>query len=136
MPVDEVDDAIGEIRWKIWTVIDGTIAPQPARHVDARVALGRRELDVGIALVVAQQNVIARLLLLDEVVFERQRFAFVGDGDVLDIDCLAKQAAGLGIFGGAVEEVGAHPGAQVLGLADVNDLALGVLVEIYAGIGR
>jgi hypothetical protein len=33
------------------------------------------------------------------------------------------------------EEVGAHAGAQVLGLADVDDLALGVLVEVAAGEG-
>ena len=136
VPVDEIDDAVGEVRRKIRTVIDRTVAPQPARHVDARKALGRRELDVGIALVVAQQNVIARLLLLDQVVFERQRLALVGHDDVLDIDGLAQQAAGLGVFGGAVEKVGAHPGPQVLGLADVNDLAFGVLVEIHAGIGR
>ncbi len=33
-------------------------------------------------------------------------------------------------------EVGSYPAAQVLGLPHINDLALGVLVEVHTGIGR
>jgi hypothetical protein len=59
----------------------------------------------------------------------------VGDGDVVDVDGLAHQGAGLGVGLVGLEEVGADAGAQVLGLADVDDLALGVLVEVAAGEG-
>src|SRR6185437_1255757 len=100
---------------------------------DFGVAVGERELDVGIGLVVAQQDVEARLALLDEVVFERERLVLVGDRDVLEVHGLAHQRAGLGVSLRGGEEVAPHPGAQILGLADVNDLALGVLVEVTAG---
>ncbi len=93
------------------------------------------ELDVGVGLVVAQQDVEAGLALLDEVVFEGEGFALVGDGDVFEVDGLAHERAGLGVGLVGGEEVGADAGAQVLGLADVDDLALGVLVEVAAGAG-
>jgi hypothetical protein len=35
-----------------------------------------------------------------------------------------------------LKEVGANARAKILGLADVDDLALGVFVEIAAGGGR
>ena len=61
------------------------------------IAVGEGELDVGIGLVVAQQDVEARLALLDEVVFERQRLMLVVDQDVLDVDGFAHERAGLGV---------------------------------------
>ena len=43
----------------------------------------RRQLQIGIILVVAQQDVVLRSALLDQVVFERQRFHHrIGDDDV------------------------------------------------------
>ena len=59
------------------------------------IAVVHRQLDVRIGLVVAQQDVEARLALLDQVVFKRQRLVLVGDRDVLDVDRLAHQRAGL-----------------------------------------
>ena len=75
------------------------------------------------------------LRLLDEVVFERQRFLVVGDDDVVDVDRLAHQRPGLRVGPAALMEVGGNPAAQVFGLPDVDDLALGVLVEVHAGLG-
>ena len=57
----------------------------------------------------------------------------VGHRDVVHVDRLAHQGAGFGIGLRRFEEVGAHPGAEVLGFADVDHLALGVLVEVAAG---
>ena len=54
-----------------------------------------RQLDVWIRLVVAQQDVEARLPLLDQVVLKRQRLALVVDCDVLDVDRLAHQRSSL-----------------------------------------
>jgi hypothetical protein len=59
----------------------------------------------------------------------------VGDGDVVHVDGLAHQRAGLRVHLVGFEEVGADARAQVLRLADVDHLALGVLVEIAAGRG-
>ena len=51
------------------------------------------------------------------------------------IDGLAHERAGLGVGLRGFKQVGADARAQVVGLADVDDLALGVLVEIHAGLG-
>ena len=134
--VDEVDQAMGEIAGEVWAEVGSAVFLQTARDEDLGIAVVHRELDVGVGLVVAQQDVEARLALLDQVVFKRQRFAFVIDRDVVDVDRLAHQRAGLAIVDlVSLEEIRAHARAQVLGLADVDDLAFGILVEIAAGRG-
>ena len=96
----------------------------------------QRQLDVGVGLVVAQQDVEARLALFDQVVFKCQRLALVVDDDVLDIDRLAHERAGLRILKlVGFEKVAAHARAQVFRLADIDHHALGVLVQIAARLG-
>ena len=133
--MDEVDEAVGEVAGEVGAEVGAAVLAQAAGDEDLGVAVAERELDVGVGLVVAQQDVEARLALLDEVVFEGEGFALVGDGDVFDVDGLAHERAGLGVRLVGFEEVGADAGAEVLGLADVDDLALGVLVEVAAGAG-
>ena len=133
--MDEFDDAVGEIAGKVRAVVGGAVLAQAAGDEDFGEAVGEGELDVGVGLVVAQQDVEARLALLDEVVFEGERFVLVGDEDVVDVDGLAHERAGFGVGLRGFKQVGADAGAQVLGLADVDDLALGVLVEVHAGLG-
>src|SRR6185437_14878005 len=60
--MDELDYAISEIARKIGAVIGGAILAQAAGDKDLWVALMQRELDIGICLVVAQEDVEARLL--------------------------------------------------------------------------
>ena len=72
--MNEVDDAIGEVAGEVGSVIGAAILAQAAGDVDARKALAERELDVGVSFVVAQKNVEARLLLLDEMVFKGESF--------------------------------------------------------------
>ena len=55
-----------------------------AREVDARELLVHRDRDVGIGLVVAQPDVEARLVLLDEVLLGEQRLGLAGDEQELD----------------------------------------------------
>ena len=131
--VDEVDQAVREVAGKVGAEVGAAVLAQAAGDEDFGIAVGERELDVGVGLVVAQQDVEARLALLDEVVFEREGFVLVGDGDVVHVDGLAHQRAGLGVGLRRFEEVGANARPQVLRLADVDHLALGVLVEIAAG---
>src|SRR5208282_2298263 len=68
MAMNQVDDAIGEIGREVWAVVGAAILAQAAGHVHAREALGQGQLHVRVSLVVAQQDVEARLLLLDKVV--------------------------------------------------------------------
>ena len=135
--MNHIDQPVREVARKVRAEVSRAVLAQTARDKDLGMAVGERELDVRVSFVVAQQDVEARLPLLDEVVLERERFVFVGNRDVVDIDGLAHQRAGLGVRLRGCEEVTAHPGPQVLGLADVDDIALGVLVEEQPGpVGR
>ncbi len=82
--MDELDDAIGEVTGKVGAVVGGAVFAQAARDEDLGEAIGERELDVGVGLVVAQQDVEAGLALLDEVVFKREGLMLVGDEDVFE----------------------------------------------------
>jgi hypothetical protein len=61
---------------------------------------------------------------------------FVGDQYVIEIDRLAHEGTGFGIGLGGFEEIGAHAGPKILGLADIDDVPLSVFVEIYARLRR
>ena len=120
MAVDEVHQPVRQVGREVRAEVGGAVLAQAARDVDARVLLVG-ELDVGVGLVVAQQDVEARLVLLDEVVFERQRFFFVVDQDVVDVARLGD--AGVPVLASARRvfgEVAADAVAQALGLADVD----------------
>ncbi len=133
--VNEIDDAVSEVRREEGAVVFRFVFLQAPGDVNARIALAHGELDVRISFVVAQEDVVARLLLLDEVVLERQRLFFVADDDVFNIDSLTEEAAGFGILVGSSDEVRTYPRAEVLGLSHVDNLAFGVLVEVHAGGG-
>ena len=85
-----------------------------AAYVDARVTLGR-QLDVGIGLIVTQQDVIARLVPVDQVVFERQRFLLVIDV-MKSMSRAWNQRAGFDVGQALVEEVAADPGRRFFAL--------------------
>ncbi len=86
-----------------------------------------------IGLVVLQQDVVAGLVLLDEVVFEQQRI-FVGrHHDVVDVLNLGHQYFCLPPVH-AFHEIGGDAALQIFGLADVDDVF--VLVEILVAPGR
>ena len=133
--VDEMHQPVRQVGREVRAEIRGAVLAQPPRHVHPRILLVG-ELDVGVGLVVAQQDVEARLVLLDEVVLERQRFLLVIDQDVVEIGGLRDQGAGLDIGQLVLGEVTAHAQPQALGLAHVDDASRRVLVEIYSGRER
>ena len=89
--VDEMHQPVGQVGREVGTEVAGAVLPDPPRDVDARVLLGR-QLDVGVGLVVPQQDVEARLPLLDEVVLESQCLLLVIDEDVFDVVGFGDQA--------------------------------------------
>ena len=131
MAVDEMHQPVRQVGREVGTEIGGAVLAQAPRHVHTRVALAG-QLDVGVGFVVAQQHVEARLVLLDQVVFERQRFLFVIHQNVVDIARFRDQAARFGISQLVFGKVAAHPMPQHLGFADVDDPAAAVLVQIHA----
>jgi hypothetical protein len=101
-----------------------------AREVDARERLVHRDRDVGIGLVVAQPDVEARLVLLDEVLLDEQRLGLRADEDELHrvdrIDHLERAARH------RIGEMAGDPLLDGLGLADVDDLPGLVAEQVHA----
>src|SRR5579863_3855061 len=75
--MDQLGDAIGKVAGEIRPVIGRTVFAQAAGDKDFGESIGERELDVGVGLIVAQQDVEARLALLHEVVFQGEGFVLV-----------------------------------------------------------
>ena len=84
----------------------------------------RAELEHRIGLVVAKQNVVARLLGLDEIVFEQQRFGFrTGDRGLYPRDSghhMGDARTELRLL-----EVGRHTLLEIARLADIEQRAIG-----------
>ena len=74
-----------------------------------------------------------RLVALDEIVFERERFARIVEDDGVEVGDFAGERAGFGVHPAGFEEVGADAAAERRGFADVEDGAGGVFEEIDAG---
>ena len=124
--------------------IDGTgvrVGAEVARPVPAHRArdldFGERvlpvDLQVGEGLVVLEQDVEGWLVLLDEIVFERERLQFIGGDPPGHVRDFRHQALHPGIVPLAGREVAAHARPQDFGLADVQDLARGAVHQIATG---
>src|SRR5262249_40648938 len=61
--VNEIDNPVGQISGEVGAVVDAAVFLEAAGDVDAGKTLAESELDVGVSLVVTQQDVEARLLL-------------------------------------------------------------------------
>ncbi len=94
--MNEMHQPMRQVAGKIGAEIAGAVLDEPPRHVHARIFF-ISQLDVRKRLVVAQQDVEARLPLLDQVVLERQRFLVVVDQDVLDVARFRDQRAGFDV---------------------------------------
>ena len=75
-----------------------------------------------------------RLVLLDQVGFERQGLGFAVGDDEFDLAHLAHHQgdARAVAMAAAALEIAAHPGAQQLGFADVEDAVLTVPQQVAA----
>ena len=110
-------------------------APRRARELDAREVLADADLQVGERLVVLQLDVEARLDVLDQPGFQQQGIDLALGGEEVDVGDELDEVGGAAVLGGGLGEVVAGAVAQVLGLADVEDAALGVLHQVDAGRG-
>ena len=104
------------------------LAPVPlAGEVDAREGLVEADGDVGIGLVVAQPDVEARLVLLDEGLLREERLLLAGHHEGLDV-------VDEGDHRPAGAEVRGHALADRLRLPDVDDAAAGVAEQVDPGL--
>ena len=128
--VQRIADGVGV---RIGTEVASGRAPGAAMQRQAgKIAIGH--VDVGITLVIAQQDVVARLEFLDQPAFQDQRLGLgMRDCDLDGLD-LGDQAARPG--GGLVlSKVTRHPPPQIAGLADVKHYATLVQHSVNAGQG-
>jgi hypothetical protein len=100
------------------TEIGVAVVLHAARHQGARPGLARRDLDVGVGLVVAEADVVAGAMLLDQGVLEQQRLEVRVRDDRLDVLVGAEQGGRLGIE--VLAEIGGDPFADRAGLAHVE----------------
>jgi hypothetical protein len=124
-----------EVRRQKRAGVEAAVALDPARHQHTRKGFVHRQLQVGVVLVVAQQDVVFRRALLDQVVLERERLDDrVGDDHVKPYH-LVQQRVGFRIAAVGAEIV-AHAIAERARLADVNRVAIRVEVQIDARLLR
>src|SRR6185312_16450849 len=101
----EIDRPMCQIAGKVWAIVGASIFLQSARNEHLWKTIAQRELDIWIRLIVAQENVEPRLLLLNQIIFEGQRLALVLYDDVFHIGSFTHQRAGLGILACRLQQV-------------------------------
>src|SRR5207245_8970029 len=102
-------------------------------EINARILLASSELDVGIGLVVAEQDVELRPVFLDQIVLEGQGFAFVADDNGLQVGDFARERASFGVNPARLNEIGAHAAAEVARFANVEHRFARVLEKVPPG---
>src|SRR4030095_2353478 len=102
---------------------------------DSRPEVLCSDLDAQITLIVFEPDIVAWLILLDQIVFENQRFFVVAGDQCFNIFDAPHQKLDLRSLVWTIE-IAAPAAAQVLGLADVDDLAAPVPHEVDPGPGR
>ena len=113
----QVDDAIREIAGKVGAVISAAVFAQPSRDEDFWIAVGERELNIRIGLVIAQQHVEAGFALLDQIVLKSEGLVLVVDQDVVEVDGFAHERSGFGVGLRGFEEIGAGARAEIFDIA-------------------
>ncbi len=120
----------------------GGIRPKVARAILHHLAGDRHlgewlspvDLDIRIALVVLEPDVVLRPVLLDQVHLEDERLQLRADDDPLKINDIPYEPARLGVMTGIRMEVGADAVPQVDRLAHVDDRRLGILHDVQPGL--
>ncbi len=130
-PVEQVDRLVGRSRRGVGTEVPAAVVDDLAGGDDARPFLVG-DPDVGIRLAVFQHDVVLGPVLLDQFVFEDQRFGGGVRADDLEIGDVRDELARFHVLAALRLEVGAHAVAEGNGLAHVDDLAVGVLHQIDA----
>ena len=108
-------------------------APHAASDQHARKRLSQGDSDGGVALVVLESNVESRTVLLDQVVFEDQRSRLARNYDGFYVGNESLEQAVSRTVGRIIGEVTAHPAAEPLGLADIQDVPIPPLPQVHTG---
>ena len=129
--VNEMHDAVRQAVREKGAKVDRTVFDQPARDINTRIFFKRGVADVGIRFIVAQQDVEFRLVLLDEVVFQRQGFALIVHHDVVEVRDFSDQRAGLCVHPARFQEIRAHTVAQGTRFPDIQNFSQRILEQVH-----
>ncbi len=110
-PVEQIERFVRRSCRCVGAEVAAAILHDAARRDDARPFLVG-DLEVGIRLAVLQHDVVFRLQLFDQLVFENQRFCRRIGADELEIGDMPHQLAGLRILAAQRLEIRAHTVAQ------------------------
>ena len=137
MAIDHAQGFSARGRGVVRAVVIRAIVGHLAHDFQARPGRPRIEAQHEVVLVVGQLNVEARLVALDQVVFQQQRFFFVAGHHRLDVghDAFQKRNEGPCVAAGRLEIL-PDARAQVGCFPDVDDLAAPVFHQVNAGLGR
>ena len=136
MFVDQIDEPVSEAGREVRPEIGRAVFVQAACDVNARIFFESGVADVRIGFVVAQQDVEFRHVPLDEIVLKRQRLFLVVHDDVFEVRDLPNERTGLCVLPARFEEIGSDTVTQRARLADVENLAAGVLKQVHPGLRR
>src|SRR5262249_34205905 len=131
--VDDPQRLPDAARARIGAEVHRPVALEAAHHLQTRPLVARIQPQADEVLVVLEEDVERRLVALDELVLEEESLLLVAHHHRVDVlqPRLEEGDEGPGVA--APAEVGAHAGAEAHRLADVDDLAPGVLHEVDAG---
>ena len=132
--MNQMNHAIRKAGGEIRSKINRAVLFQAARYIDARIFFKRGVADVRIGFVVAQKYVELRLVLLDQIIFERQRLFFVVHHNVIEVGDFTHQRPGLGVLDRFIQEVRPHAIPQRLGFPHVQDVPSRVSKQIDSGL--
>ena len=131
----QVDGLADGPRVAVGAEVAGALALGATPHHHPRELLAHRDRQPRVGLVVAVLDVEARVELLDPAVLQLERLDLRVDDRPLDARPRRDHRRGPGVEVGDVLEVRRQPGAQALGLADVDDAALRVAEAVDPRLG-
>ena len=126
-----IDDGLGVLPAGIGAEIPGPVLRHLAGQGEPGIGLVG-QADIGIALVVLEQDVIPGLVPLDEGALQHQGLELAVGDDHVEVVDLADHGPGLLGMGGGVLKILGDPIFQRLGFAHIDDGVLGILHDIYA----
>ena len=132
-PEQQVQRLADRPRVRVGPVVANPLAFGAAHHLQPRVVLVHGDGQARVALVVAVLDVEPRVELLDPGILELKSLHLVRDDGPVDRRRGGDHGLGPRVQRGQILEVRAQPGAQALGLADIDDPPLRVLEPVDPG---
>lgn len=105
----------------------------PTSDVRTGILMAHIEANIGVCFVVFKTDVVLGLVLLDERVFEKQRFDLGPCSHEFHIDDVGDEMLGFSASLIQVLEITADAVFEALGLAHVDDQPVGIFHEVDAG---